>query len=229
MTEREVEELAALLDPSRETPRDSIRALPPAPSGSPAALDLFARVGAAPAPQSARAGSMAEPAEAPIPAKATPVRHQIKMTVGPEFMALLDEVRAELSHSHPSASLEALLAECMKLALAVRRKRSRAQSDRPRRAKRAAPAAPGSRSVPAEVRRQVWERDQGRCTFVSDEGRRCDATHRLELHHEIPFARGGPATAANVRVVCRLHNDLLARQDYGDEHMNQFARRRGRR
>jgi 5-methylcytosine-specific restriction endonuclease McrA len=70
----------------------------------------------------------------------------------------------------------------------------------------------------------VWERDQGRCTFVSDDGRRCDATQRLELHHEIPFARGGPATVANVRLACKGHNDLLARRAYGDQHMDQFTR-----
>jgi len=167
---------------------------------------------------------MAEPAQARAPAKAAPVRHLIKMTVGPEFLALLAQVRAELSHAHPTASLETLLAECMKIALAVRRKRSRAQTDRPGREKTAAPAQPGSRYVPAEVRRQVWERDQGRCTFVSDDGRRCEATHRLQLHHDIPFGRGGPARVANVRVMCNLHNDLLARRDYGDEHMNQFTR-----
>src|SRR2546430_16598526 len=98
-----------------------------------------------------------------------------------------------MSHSHPSASLETLLADCMKLALAARAKRSRAETERPRKVAPAAPA-PGSRHIPAHVRRAVWARDQGQCTFVADDGRRCAATHRLELHHETPFARGGTAT-----------------------------------
>jgi hypothetical protein len=68
---------------------------------------------------------------------------------------------------------------------------------------------------------------ESRCTFVSDDGRRCDETHRLELHHEIPFARGGPSTVANVRLLCTHHNDLLARRDYGDDHMDRFTRRPG--
>jgi hypothetical protein len=41
------------------------------------------------------------------------------------------------------------------------------------------------RYVRAAVRRAVFGRDQGRCTYIDASGRRCAETHRLELHHVI--------------------------------------------
>ncbi len=72
-----------------------------------------------------------------------------------------------------------------------------------------------SRHVPAAVRSAVWLRDEARCTFVDERGVRCRATKALELHHEWPFARGGPSTAENIRLRCRAHNELAAEQDFG--------------
>ena len=83
-----------------------------------------------------------------------------------------------------------------------------------------------SRHVPAAVRSAVWLRDEGRCTVVDPRGVRCRATTALELHHEQPFVRGGPATPENIRVRCRAHNELAAEQDFGREHM--LTKKRGR-
>jgi hypothetical protein len=249
LSEKDVEELAAILDTSRAVPqpRDSIRALPCAPSPSPAPSlqhDLFAvHPAAAPAPAStaamsvapARASIAAPESASTVPQPARPdrrlagsvaepsatVRHVIKMTVGPEFMTLLGQVRAERSHVQPGASLESLFADCMATALATWWKRRRAPTDRPRAAR---PPGKESRNIPAQVRRAVWRREQGRCTFVSADGHRCTATHRLELHHEHPFALGGDATEANIRIVCAEHNQLMARGDFG-AHMEPFMAR----
>jgi 5-methylcytosine-specific restriction endonuclease McrA len=136
--------------------------------------------------------------------------HVVKMVVGPEFLALLERVRAAFSHLNPGASLETLLGECMNRALTAHEKRARGQAERPR-APQKAPTS-GSRHIPAHVRREVWERDGGRCTFLAKDGRRCDATHRIQFHHEVPDARGGPATVSNVRLACAHHNDLFARR-----------------
>jgi hypothetical protein len=218
MSEKEVEELAVVLDPRRVVapPRDSIRPLM-APVSLPLP-DLFVTRPPAPPPSPPTA-----PAPMPTPApESTPraIRHVIKMTVGPEFMGLLEEVRAELSHAHPGASLEVLLAESMKRALADWRKRSRGATTRPRNLSH---AAIGSRTIPASVRRAVWERDAGRCTFVAEDGHRCAATHRLQFHHRLPFARGGTATLENLTILCAMHNDLMARADFGDQHMDRFT------
>jgi hypothetical protein len=71
------------------------------------------------------------------------------------------------------------------------------------------------RYVPAAVRRDVFARDEARCTYADASGRRCRETHSLELHHLTPFAHGGPHTPSNLTLRCRAHNALAAEQDFG--------------
>ena len=77
--------------------------------------------------------------------------------------------------------------------------------------------------IPADVRRTVWERDQGRCTWPLDGGGTCGSTHRLELDHIVPWARWGDETADDLRVVCHQHNALAARQAFGAQYMSRYA------
>ena len=83
-------------------------------------------------------------------------------------------------------------------------------------------------AIPAAVRRAVWERDGGRCSWPLDGGGCCGSTHRLELDHVIPWARGGESTVANLRLVCARHNQLAARRVFGARCVERYARgRRG--
>ncbi|MDE0217929.1 MAG: HNH endonuclease signature motif containing protein [Spirochaetaceae bacterium] len=67
----------------------------------------------------------------------------------------------------------------------------------------------GSRYIPAAVRREVWRRDQGCCSYVDRQsGRRCGSRYRLEIDHIVPVALGGGAEPANLRVRCRAHHRL---------------------
>lgn len=68
-----------------------------------------------------------------------------------------------------------------------------------------APSTP-RRSIALALRNFVWQRDDGRCRFVSTDGRRCSATCYLEFHHVAAFARGGETTEANLELRCRAHN-----------------------
>jgi 5-methylcytosine-specific restriction endonuclease McrA len=61
-----------------------------------------------------------------------------------------------------------------------------------------------SRYIPAEVKRTVWERDGGRCAFVSRDGHRCTETGELEFHHCHPHGDGGLPTIGNIELRCRL-------------------------
>ena len=72
-------------------------------------------------------------------------------------------------------------------------------------------AVPGSRSryIPAVVRREVWRRDQGCCSYVDPHsGRRCGSRYRLEIDHIVPFALGGGAEPENLRLRCGAHHRL---------------------
>ena len=58
-----------------------------------------------------------------------------------------------------------------------------------------------TRHIPDDVKREVWDRDGGRCT-------RCGATDYLEFDHIIPRTRGGANTTKNVQILCRKCNLL---------------------
>jgi hypothetical protein len=71
------------------------------------------------------------------------------------------------------------------------------------------------------------ERDGGQCAYTNPEtGRRCSETANLELHHVVPFARGGEPVASNLSLRCRSHNAHQAVLDFGAEHMAEAVRRR---
>jgi 5-methylcytosine-specific restriction endonuclease McrA len=84
-----------------------------------------------------------------------------------------------------------------------------------------------SRYIPRAVLREVHERDREQCTFVSSDGKRCRERGFLQLHHSHPYAKGGQATADNLRLVCRAHNLLFADRDYGVAFMRSKLQARG--
>jgi len=88
---------------------------------------------------------------------------------------------------------------------------------------RGATKAPRQRGryVPANIRREVFDRDAARCTFVDASGQRCRESHALELHHLLPFARNGEHRTSNLTLRCRAHNALAAEADFGREHIEQ--------
>jgi hypothetical protein len=59
---------------------------------------------------------------------------------------------------------------------------------------------PRSRVIPTEVKKIVWERDQGKCT-------KCGATDELHFDHDLPYSKGGTSISAdNVKILCARHN-----------------------
>jgi len=51
--------------------------------------------------------------------------------------------------------------------------------------------------VPSKLRREVYDRDEGRCTSAPD-GVRCNTPHRLKLHRWVAVAHGGTNTSSNL-------------------------------
>src|SRR5260221_1383987 len=108
-------------------------------------------------------------------------------------------------------AFDALLREIEKAKFAV--------TDRPR----APRSSKDPRWIPAHVKRAVFARDRGRCTFVSAEGNRCESLD-VEFDHALEVARGGQATIANVRLRCRAHNQLAAEDTFGAGFMENRRR-----
>jgi 5-methylcytosine-specific restriction endonuclease McrA len=170
-------------------------------------------------------------------------RFGVHFTADGEFRDLLTEVRALASHRAPAGDLmtvmkrglEAYRRELQKERFAVGCKPKRARSKRGIREaatrqnvghaqgqghREAAHSNRRTRHVPATVSRDVYTRDDGRCTFVSTDGRRCGATQFLEFDHAQPWARGGESTVENLRLRCRAHNQHSARLHFGGHYVD---------
>jgi 5-methylcytosine-specific restriction endonuclease McrA len=139
----------------------------------------------------------------------------MQVTIDAETHELLQDVRALLGHMVPSGDVAGVLRESLRTAKQALEKRRFAATGKPRPGRRTRSA----RHVPAQVRREVWKRDRGQCTFVSDSGHRCEARTRLEFDHVTPVARNGEATPANLRLRCRAHNQYEAERVFGEPFM----------
>jgi len=57
----------------------------------------------------------------------------------------------------------------------------------------------------------------GKMANGNSEAKRCEAIHRLEFDHVTPRAFGGQNTLGNLRLLCRAHNNLAAKDAMGKE------------
>jgi hypothetical protein len=145
------------------------------------------------------------------------------ITVSKRFLDKLAAARDALSHRKPDAGTEAVLEAALDLLL-EKSDRKKGLVKKPR----TAPARPSARPrhIPAEVKRAAWLRDGGKCVWPLASGGVCGSTRQLELDHIVPVARGGSSTVDNLRVTCRCHNALAARQVFGEGWMDRFRSRR---
>ncbi len=83
---------------------------------------------------------------------------------------------------------------------------------------------PAGRNISVSIRRAVWARDAGRCTYQSSSGRSCGSREAIEFHHRVPWARCKEHTVDNIALRCRAHNQYEAVLDFGEAHMARFWR-----
>jgi hypothetical protein len=149
----------------------------------------------------------------------------VQFTASEEYVSLVEQVQALLSHSAPRATVDEIHLRAMRALVAELERQKYAVPvpvESQKRSRRM--PAPGEepehprqrgRYIPGAVRREVYERDEGRCTYADASGRRCRETHFIELHHLKPFAQGGEHTLSNLTLRCRAHNALAAEEDFG--------------
>ncbi len=154
-----------------------------------------------------------------------PDRFALQVTVNKATYEQLRYAQALLGHAVPTGDVAEVLKRALDALVEKLEKQKFAKCARSRPHRR----VPNGRHIPAAVRRAVLERDGGRCTFVSEHGKRCESRTRLELDHVEPLARGGEATVAGLRLLCRAHNQHAADRTLGRQFMDgkrQQARER---
>jgi hypothetical protein len=152
---------------------------------------------------------------------------RLHVTVTRRLLDKLEAAKDALGHACPDGTAAEILERGLDLVLAQHAKRQGLvekplKQARPRRER--VPGEEKRETVPAEVKREVWRRAGGRCEWKFESGERCDCRRRLEYDHVQPVALGGASTIENVRLVCRPHNQLAAREIFGDALMNRYTR-----
>lgn len=135
----------------------------------------------------------------------------LRLTIRRDTHAKLEIARNLLRHTLPGADLAVVIDRALTVLVTELRRQKTGAALRPRSSRK---GVSRGRHVPAAVRRAVWTRDEGRCAFVGSHGR-CSTTAFLEFHHVVPFAAGGPTTADNLELRCRVHNAYEAERYFG--------------
>lgn len=137
--------------------------------------------------------------------------YTLSITVSRETRDKLTRAQELLRHAVPDGDVGAIFDRALTLLIAQVEKKKIGSA----RARRSRSSRRRSRHVPMSVRREVWQRDGGRCAFVGPEGR-CDERAFLEFHHVQPYASGGESDVANIQLRCQAHNQHEADVYFGD-------------
>jgi HNH endonuclease len=151
-----------------------------------------------------------------------PGRYQVRFTASVELRDKLERLQALMRSSVPDGDLARIIDIAVSEKLERIEARRFGRTKAPRLGRPETDARPPSRHIPAAVRRWVHARDGGRCAYTAGDGLRCAKRHDLEFHHKHPFAHGGDHGPANLTLLCRTHNTLLAEHDYGEDVMARF-------
>jgi 5-methylcytosine-specific restriction endonuclease McrA len=240
-TDEETRHLVATLQP-RAAPKEGTRKLPEpalrlsgpahesvdAPAGSGERAEAPPGETAAPPDvPAAESFALASPPRAASRPTLDPIsadQWSMRVTIDRALKEDLDTLACLLSHKIGDGNLAAVLREAVRCAIEKHGKRRGAvKPARERKPVARKPRRPGEREpIPPEVRRAVWERDGGRCTYLSPDGHHCESRFRLELDHIQAAALGGPSTVVNLRLRCKPHNSLHAEETFGRTHMARF-------
>ena len=154
-----------------------------------------------------------------LPQRPLSERFLVQVTIEKSTHQKLRHAQALLSHAVPTGDVAQVLDRALD-ALIVQLEKRKFGGATARRTQLPATAV-RKRCIPSHIRRAVWERDQGRCTFVSASGTRCKARRLLEFDHIDPVARGGQATVDRMRLRCRAHNQYEAERAFGADFMRR--------
>jgi 5-methylcytosine-specific restriction endonuclease McrA len=215
----EVRQLLADLDP-RPAPPNFVRRIPEPAKQLPATMPL-ASPQATPVPRE-RTTPLTKGVSEPLGAQ----RYRVQFVADRELYEQIQELRALMRHQVPDGDLGKILSRAVKTLLDRVRKQKFAETSATSLQVTSKPKP--SRHIPAAIRRSVWQRDGGRCTYISSSTkRRCGSRDFVEYDHVEAWARTRAHSIEGITLRCRAHNQQRAREDFGREHIAQFGRRTG--
>jgi 5-methylcytosine-specific restriction endonuclease McrA len=112
-------------------------------------------------------------------------------------------LREKLEHarnlmSHVSRKLEVVIERALDALIRELENKQWGKTDRPRRSRGTKDGSPSRKD-----KREVYERDDAQCAYVSEDGVRCTSKAFLQYDHTLPRALGGSGKADESRLLCQ--------------------------
>src|SRR4051812_18248265 len=205
-SKRQIEEIVARLDPRPPVP-DSFRKRP---VGKQVTLEMTSPGAAPSAPPRVQRAVVA-----PLSEDTFTVQFTASRALRDKFRRAQDLLR----HRLPSGEIAAIFDKALDSLIEKIEKERFAAVGKPRTEATEVAGPASSRQVPAAIRRHVYARDGGRCTFVDARGHRCKETGFLEFDHLDGFARTRSHDPERIVLRCRAHNQHEAEKMYGRDFM----------
>ncbi|MGK5084130.1 HNH endonuclease signature motif containing protein [Bdellovibrionota bacterium FG-1] len=145
----------------------------------------------------------------------------IQFSADAELMKKIEKLKGLLAHQNSDGSYEGLFEILAEVALKkFEPKKPNPESPQPEPSGNDANTpsvstleTQRSRTIPAEVKRQVFARDGGCCTYQDQStGKRCGSRFAIEYDHIQPFAWEGETNTNNLQLRCRRHNAYTAKK-----------------
>ncbi|MDZ4677788.1 MAG: HNH endonuclease signature motif containing protein, partial [Oligoflexia bacterium] len=138
---------------------------------------------------------------------------EIKFTAKKELLDKIQKLKGIRAHKNPNLTIAELMDELCDLAL---EKWDKSKSPAPARAARQQNQNSKTLNISkAQVRREVWLRDKGKCQI-------CGSHYALEIDHRHPKAWGGQNSKENLRLLCRSCNQRATIEAFGITKMAMY-------
>lgn len=213
--------------PAAVTAQTSLLAPPPV-AVAVAPIAVFEVSSPAPAPEPAR---VTLPTAAPLRA-VTPLRedaYKVQLMANKAIVTKITHAKEMMRHRNPTGDLATIVDAALDLLIAKLEKERFGRTERPRKVgptkttpEKKKSCKPGY--VDIETRRQLFERDGYQCTYVDAHGHRCCERGWLEIDHVEPKALGGGDELTNLRIRCRAHNMMYAKEVFGADYVERRIR-----
>ena len=139
-------------------------------------------------------------------------RVKLECVVDEAVAKKIERAKQILRHKYPKGKLEDILNEALDLLL--EKKDPQRKFQKMTRKAAAKPFKTSTRYLSTALKKEVWLRDQGMCTYIGKNGKACTEQGGLHYDHIHPFALGGQATPENIRLLCQSHNLYRAQQTF---------------
>lgn len=155
--------------------------------------------------------------------------NEVRVVLSDEDLALVRELKGLLAHKIPNATVSEVVSLALREAVAAIKKEQSGEgkkrraarepirsdegsaedaSEAPQTKDRVATKAESRRRAGAALKRNVWNRAEGKCEI-------CASRKALEYDHKVPFAMGGKTTFENLRLLCRNCNQRESIKIFG--------------